>query len=313
MILCAGEALIDMIPAPDCSEAGLPSFTAHPGGAVFNTSVALGRLGVEAGLLTGLSTDLFGQQLEAALAASHVDSTLAVRSPRPSTLAFVELTDGHARYSFFDENSAGRMLAPVDLPELGSGIPALFFGGISLACEPGADTYAALLEREGKTRAVMLDPNIRPGFIADEPRFRARLERMIAQSDIVKLSDEDLEWLIPGNQAPEQKAAGLLASGPAMVIITRGSKGAIAFLENGRTVAAAAKPARVADTVGAGDTFNAGVLARLSQLGMLEKKALRHLTDDVVRQALNFGCSAAAITVSRAGAQPPWAEEMPPA
>ncbi len=313
MILCAGEALIDMIPAPDCSEAGLPSFTAHPGGAVFNTSVALGRLGVEAGLLTGLSTDLFGQQLEAALAASHVDSTLAVRSPRPSTLAFVELTDGHARYSFFDENSAGRMLAPGDLPELGSGIPALFFGGISLACEPGADTYAALLEREGKTRAVMLDPNIRPGFIADEPRFRARLERMIAQSDIVKLSDEDLDWLLPGPQAPEHKAVSLLASGPAMVIITRGSKGAIAFLENGLTVAAAAKPARVADTVGAGDTFNAGVLARLSQLGMLEKQALRHLTDDVVRQALNYGCSAAAITVSRAGAQPPWAEEMPPA
>lgn len=312
MILCCGEALIDMIPSPDPSGGALPSFTAHPGGAVFNTAVALGRLGVETGLLTGLSTDLFGGQLEQALAASRVDCSRAARSGRPTTLAFVELTGGHARYSFFDANSAGRMLAPEDLPDLDGSVSALFFGGISLACEPGAETYAGLLEREGGSRAVMLDPNIRPGFITDEPRFRARLDRMIRQSDIVKLSDEDLDWLVPGPQAPEDKAADLQAKGPTMVIITLGSKGAAAFLDGGRSVTAPAQPAVVADTVGAGDTFNAGVMARLTQLGLLDKQALRSLTDANVQSALAYGCAAAAVTVSRAGANPPWAEDMPP-
>lgn len=313
MILCCGEALIDMIPARETPGSALPAFSAHPGGAVFNTAIALGRLGEETGLLTGLSTDMFGQQLEAALAGSHVDSALAVRSARPTTLAFVQLNNGQARYSFFDENSAGRMLAPADMPALDAAVSALFFGGISLACEPGAEAYAALLEREAAGRAVMLDPNIRPGFISDETRYRDRLDRMIARTDILKLSDEDLDWLVPGPHPLAEKAAMLQAKGPAMVIVTRGAEGATAYLENERAVSAAAAPAVVADTVGAGDTFNAGVLARLSQLGLLGKQALRSLPGTAVEDALAYGCAAAAVTVSRAGAQPPWAEEMPPA
>ena len=166
MILCCGEALIDMIAEPTVS--GAQGFVPHSGGAVFNTAIALGRLGAPAGMLTGLSRDMFGQQLAQALKDSHVDGSQVVLSDRPTTLAFVQLQDGHATYSFVDENSAGRMLRPEDMPDQLTATSALYFGGISLACEPCADAYAALLDRHGAERAVMIDPNIRPGFIQDQ-------------------------------------------------------------------------------------------------------------------------------------------------
>lgn len=308
MILCCGEALIDMIPA--ATAGGQTGYVPHPGGAVFNTAVALGRLGAEAGLLTGLSEDLFGRQLAAALAGSRVDTRLAVSTSRPTTLAFVQLVEGQARYAFFDENSAGRMLQPGDFPPLPETVTALFFGGISLACLPGAEAYASLAARESAARAVMLDPNIRPGFIADEAGYRARLAAMIRLADIVKVSDEDLHWIDPAEGSLQDKAARLAASGPPVVIVTRGAGGAFALTASGRMASAAGRAVPVADTVGAGDTFNAGVLARLDARGLLSKQALRALTAEDLEAALDLGARAAAVTVSRRGANPPWASEL---
>lgn len=308
MILCCGEALIDMIPEPVVS--GGTGFVPHAGGAVFNTAIALGRLGARVGLLTGLSSDMFGQRLRAALAASRVDTAWGVASDRPTTLAFVQLTDGHASYDFFDENSAGRMLMPADMPVLGAEVSALFLGGISLACEPGAEAYAALLAREGGGRAVMLDPNIRVGFIADEARYRERLGRMIAGADIVKVSDEDLNWIVSGAHSLRDKARAVLAMGPALVIVTRGGQGAVGVLRGGAEVQVPAQKVAVVDTVGAGDTFNAGVLARLSECGVLDKASLATLDPAIAEEALHFGARVAAVTVSRAGANPPWAAEL---
>ena len=308
MILCCGEALIDMIPTPTVS--GGEGFVPHTGGAIFNTAVALGRLGVQTGMLTGLSSDLFGQQLSKALVASHVDLSHAITTERPTTLAFVSLTDGHATYHFYDENSAGRMLSQSDMPALSQEVSALYFGGISLACDPGADAYAALLEREGTDRAVMLDPNIRPGFIRDIDHYRARLARMIALSDIVKTSDEDLNWIFPAPIALREKVEKLLALGPSVVILTRGSEGATGFMASGAEVNVPAVKTEIADTVGAGDTFNAGLMAKLSELGALHKQGLATLSEDTLKQALGHGARVAAITVSRAGANPPWAREL---
>src|SRR6056297_1116438 len=134
MILCAGEALIDMLPRE--TAAGEPAFAPHAGGAVFNTAIALGRLGAETGFLSGLSSDMFGTILDDALLAAHVDASLAIRSDRPTTLAFVKLTDGHADYAFVDENTAGRMLREADMPPVPDRVGAMFFGGISLPVEP---------------------------------------------------------------------------------------------------------------------------------------------------------------------------------
>lgn len=308
MILCCGEALIDMIPEPTVS--GASGFVPHCGGAVFNTAIALGRLGATAGLLSGLSQDMFGQQLTTALTQSGVDTAHVIYSARPTTLAFVQLTDGQARYTFMDENSAGRMLTSSDLPALQPEVSALYFGGISLACEPGADAYAALLAKEGSDRLVMLDPNIRPGFIADATRYRDRLEGMIAQADIVKISDEDLDWIVPGADTHPQKSRALLDLGARTVILTQGAQGATAYLRNGTEVHVPARPAQIVDTVGAGDTFNAGVLASLSQAGWLRKDRWADITAAQMHDALTLGAQVAAITVSRAGANPPWAHEL---
>lgn len=309
MILCCGEALIDMIPTPTTLERD--GFVPYPGGAVFNTSIALGRLGVQTGMLTGLSSDMFGQQLADALDASHVDRLHIITSERPTTLAFVRLQDGHATYSFYDENSAGRMLGVDDLPEVSSEVSSLYFGGISLACEPGAGTYAALLEREGKARAVMMDPNIRPQFIKDIDTYRARLDRMMAMVDIVKVSDEDLNWMVPSPLSLRDKVKSVQQKGPSVVILTRGGEGASGFLSDGTEVSVPAQRVEIVDTVGAGDTFNAGVLAKLYELGALQKSKLKTLSADALSQALEHGARVAAVTVSRAGANPPWAEELP--
>lgn len=305
MILCCGEALIDMIPPP-----GGAGFIPHPGGAVFNTAIALGRLDASVGLLTGLSTDMFGDQLRAALSASHVDTGLAVVSDRPTTLAFVKLTDGAASYSFFDENSAGRMITANDMPVLPDAVRTLFFGGISLACEPCAKAYAHMLATQGAGRVVMIDPNIRAGFIADEARYRARLNTMLAAADIVKVSDEDLGWIIGTDQSLEGKAGALRALGPDLVVVTQGADGATGFTRTHAPVHVEAKPTNVVDTVGAGDTFNAGLLAALQRSGLLTKSALAGIRPADLKQAMTFAVKVAAVTVSRAGANPPFRSEL---
>ena len=308
MLLCCGEALIDMIPTPTAS--GQDGYVPHVGGAVFNTAIALGRLGVQTGMLTGLSTDLFGQQLIASLHANHVDTSLVVTSDRLSTLAFVQLTDGHASYTFFDENSAGRMLDRADMPMLPDEVSTLYFGGISLVFEPGAEAYAALLKREAASRVVMLDPNIRPSFIRDIRRYRDRLDRMIALSDIVKVSDEDLNWIYPGPQSLFEKLDFVRQAGPSVVILTRSGSGATAFLKDGTKVSVPVDRVDVVDTIGAGDTFNAGILAKLAELGLLLKESLAAIDPDPMREALRYGTRVAGITVSRAGANPPWRHEL---
>jgi len=307
MILCCGEALIDMLPRQTAG--GEAAFAPHAGGAVFNTAIALARLGAATGFLTGLSRDLFGAMLEARLEESGVDAALAVRSDRPTTLAFVTLVDGQARYAFYDENTAGRMLSRADLPEVPADVGAMFFGGISLMVEPCAAAYEALMLREAPSRVTMIDPNIRPGFITDEPAYRARIERLLKAADLVKVSDEDLAWLVGPGAIPDQ-AARLRAMGPSVVFVTEGAKGATAF-GPGAPVSVQANPVKVVDTVGAGDTFNAGVLAALDARGVLDKAALaRGLSQDDLAAACDLGVRAAAVTVSRAGANPPRREEL---
>jgi fructokinase len=306
MILSCGEALIDMLPRT--TAAGESAFAPYPGGAVFNTAIALGRLGAPAGFFSGLSNDLFGEILQQALAASHVDASPCVISPRPTTLAFVKLVDGQATYAFYDENTAMRMLTPADLPALPDDTSALFFGGISLVGEPCGAAYEALMAREAAHRVIMIDPNIRPSFITDEAAYRARIERMIAMADIVKLSDDDLHWL-EGEGDIGALARGLIAKGPKIICITEGAKGARGVMASGEVMVAATK-VDVADTVGAGDTFNAGVLASLHGAGALTKAGLASLDDRILTDALRLGTRAAAVTVSRAGASPPWAKEL---
>ncbi len=307
MILSCGEALIDMLPRT--STLGEPAFSPYAGGAVFNTAIALGRLGTPAAFFSGVSNDMLGEILADTLTASKVDTSFCARSDRPTTVAFVKLVNGQATYAFYDEGTAGRMLSLDELPSLPAQIGTLFFGGISLVNDPAASTYEALQAREAPMRVTMIDPNIRPGFIAGkEDQYRARIERMIARADIVKLSDEDLHWLMGAGDLVDL-ARQILSKGPKVVFITEGAAGARAVTSTQNRFVAAT-PVTVADTVGAGDTFNAGALAALHATGALTKARLLTVSDTELDAALTLGTRAAAVTVSRPGANPPWANEL---
>ncbi|MEX0853188.1 MAG: carbohydrate kinase [Bauldia sp.] len=306
MIISCGEALIDFLPrrGPD----GATAFRPYAGGSPFNVAVALARLGAEAGFFGGLSTDFFGAMLGRALADSGVNTEFADVSDRPSTLAFVSLEDGDARYAFFDHGSAGRMLTETDLPALPRTVAALHFGSFSLAEEPCGSALEALMRREQRDRVISLDPNVRPTLIKNRDGYLARLDRLAAMSDIVRLSQDDLAWLAPGSTFATI-ARRWLASGCKVVVLTKGAAGAEALSTAG-PVSVPGLAIAVVDTIGAGDSFTAGVLARLDQLGLVAKRAVGRLSADQLADVLAFATRAAAITVARAGADPPWLSEM---
>ncbi len=308
MIITCGEALIDMILLQD--DAGQQGFKSVVGGAILNTAIGLGRLGCDVAIISGISNDLFGQQLVDALTDSKVKANLLMRSDQPTTLAFLRLTNGNASYTFYDENTAGRSFNLAAIPAIPANASCLYFGGISLISEPGADAYCALAEREAAKRVIMLDPNIRPGFITDEKTYRARITRMIAVADIIKVSDEDLDWLVPGGADIAEKVIRLRQPANQLIIVTRGSENCLAFGPVGLLVEEPVQKAEVVDTVGAGDTFNSGLLASLAQQGCLNKTDVADLQVEQVSKALAYGAKVAAVTVSRAGANPPWASEL---
>ena len=306
MIICCGEALIDMLPRrlPDGTQVFLPV----PGGAIFNTAITLGRLGEDVHFFSGLSTDMYGRQLTAHLEESNVDTTFCRRTARPTTLAFVNLNNGNAEYTFYDENTAGRMLEIADLPDLHKQTQALHFGAISLVPEPCASTYEELMRRYHGTAVISLDPNIRPNFIQDEPAYRDRIKRMCDLSDIIKVSQDDLDWLEPGKKF-ETAAREWLSTGAKIVLLTMGEKGVRAITPS-LDLAVPAIRTNVVDTVGAGDSFNAGFLADLRKSGNLHKNKLESVNKTTLHSALTFASRIAAFTVGQAGANPPWAREL---
>ena len=306
MIVCCGEALIDMLPRK--SAEGAAVYQPFNGGSIFNTAIALGRMGIATGFFTGLSTDFFGDSLKAGLAESHVDLKYIKFWNKPSTLAFVKLDHGQARYSFFDDNSAGRMLTRKDLPKLAKDVDVLHFGSFSLIQDPGGSTLEALMKRERKARVICFDPNIRPTLVNSRKAYLARIGRLVAMCDILKISDEDVKW-ITGKDDLGGAAKKWLTAGAKVVVITKGAKGVEAFTKR-FSFRVPSVIVEVVDTVGAGDTFTAGILAALSRAGRLTKTGLAGLDEAILRDCVDFAARAAAVTVSREGANPPWAHEL---
>ncbi|MDG2377451.1 MAG: carbohydrate kinase [Tateyamaria sp.] len=305
MIICCGEALIDMISEPDGA-----TFVPHVGGAVLNTAVALGRLGVPTGLITGLSSDPFGLMIKTALAASRVSTAHAVHNDRNTTLAFVHLENGQATYSFYDDNTATRKITTADLKTLPHDTEAIFFGGISLCNPPVADTLVEIALAQPADKLVMIDPNIRPNFITNKTVYSSRLKSLLVRADIVKLSDDDINWLIEGNASLVEKGHAVLAMGPKLLLLTQGSSGATALIKGRKPVHVAATKVEIIDTVGAGDTFNAACLATLRAEDALAPSVLETLSYEKLTKMLTTANRTAAVTVSRTGANPPWANEL---
>lgn len=308
MILHTGEALIDFI--PKVSNSGEQTYRPVPGGSPYNTAVATARLGVPNTFFGKISTDFFGEQLVNHLTGNGVGIDYVHRDARLSTLAFVQRSPGgDARYAFFAENAADRSLSIDDLPRLPESIRAIQFGSISLIADPVGDTIINLVEKESRKRVISFDPNIREGLITDEKGYRRRLKRAIAASTIVKISDEDTEWIYPGYSI-DQAAEEMIRTGVLLVVVTAGGDGSRAFTaETSATVAA--EPITVVDTVGAGDSFHGGLLAWLYYTDELDSRRIASLSQGRLTELLRFAGAVSAQTCSRSGNDPPRIAELP--
>jgi fructokinase len=307
MIVICGEALVDLTPE---TRDGVEAFVPRPGGSPFNIAIGVARLGAPAGFLGRVSTDFFGDMLAGVLRSNDVDLRWLVTGPELTTLAFVHLDEGaEPQFAFYANDSADRVLAPSELPaDLGDDVEALHFGSISLVLEPGASTLEGLLRREAGQRVITMDPNVRPGLIPDRDAYRARLESQIALTDLVKVSRADLDWLYPGEPVTGV-ARRWLGLGPSLLAVTLGPDGALGITGNG-SVQISGTDVAVKDTVGAGDAFMSGLLARLHELGKLRRGLLGALSEDQLRDALTWGNRSAALTCMRDGADPPTRAEL---
>ena len=301
MILVAGEALFDLVPD------GEGELHAHPGGGPFNAARTIGRLGQPAAFLGRLSSDRFGTRLARQLAEDGVSLDAVVRTDDPTTLALAEMgEDGSARYRFYDQGTSAPGLTPeAALAAVPDGVEALHAGSLGLALEPIAGAVEALVDALAGRALVAVDPNCRPGAAPDPGAYRERLRRVLARADLVKLSEEDLAWLEPDRSAADAVRA-MLEGGPAAVLLTRGAHGATVFTAAGETDVPA-PPARVVDTIGAGDAFGGGFLAWWRERGLGREALAGHGT---VVEGARFACLVAARTTERAGASPPRREEL---
>lgn len=299
-ILTLGEALTDIVirSGEEPRE--------YPGGSPMNVAVALGRVGHGSHLLTHIGDDSRGAAIRAHLEESHVSLTPgSVQSGEATSTAEARIGQGGAAtYNFnisWDPDSSG----------LPTNVGFVHSSSIAATLSPGADTVWEVVSQLRETALVSYDPNARPSLMGDPASTRAIVEKNIALADVVKASDEDLEWLYEGRPI-DDVARGFLDLGVALAVITRGGNGATAFTAQGR-IDIPGIAVKVADTVGAGDTFSAGLIDALVSkefAGAGAREKLRSLAPDQVREILEHAARLAAVTVSRPGANPPWAHEL---
>ena len=305
-IAVIGEAVADAF-LPAAGEGGF-GLRVTPGGSPANTAVALARLGTSARFLGRLSTGPLGRLLRAHLEESGVDLSAAVRTERKATLAVTALDDqGRADYDFYVEGTADWHWTPAELARLAdSPVDAVHTGSLALALPPGAEEIRAALAAARPGATICVDPNARPGIVP-AAAYREQLPHWLPLADIVKVSDEDLAYIHPG-----EALAGVCdrwhGMGVRLIVITQGGKGAMASLD-GERAGVPAVPVTMVDTVGAGDAFSAGLLHTLGRLGRLGGR-LPALTTGELREALAFAALVAARTCATTGANPPWAREL---
>jgi fructokinase len=302
VILVAGEALFDLV-LHDTDD----DLRGHPGGGPFNTARTIGRLEQPVAFLGRLSIDRFGRTLDAMLEADGVGRGSVIDTNQPTTLAIAEVDhEGVARYRFYERGtSATGLETDAALAALPERVDILHAGTLGLTLEPVATATEAVIERVAGNALVAVDPNIRPWVIDDEDAYRARLERVLARSHVVKVSEEDVGWLYPGLPTAEA-VRRLLERGPTVGLLTRGPNGALVVMRSAE-VAVPAPRAKVVDTIGAGDAFGGGFLAWWSERG-LDRDDLERV--DVVTEATAFACLVAARTCSKPGAEPPYRSEL---
>jgi fructokinase len=293
----AGEVLIDLLPEGADRKPVV-------GGGPANTAKALAKLGIDTQFIDGISTDGYGQMAKDELVNAGVKLDYIKYSDKPTCLAIVSISDlGSATYEFVIENTATFDFNLEWLPNPQTDRPSLLhIGTLATVIEPGASVLFEWAQSVAKVAQIVFDPNIRPAVISDREQYVAQVERWIAISSAVKVSDEDIKWLYP-SIGVEQIVNDWLTKGSSLIVVTHGDKGLTGYRKNERVSVEAVK-VKVSDTVGAGDTVGAILVEAM------EKDGLESLTGARLEMMLERAAKAAAITVSRVGANPPTSEEL---
>lgn len=309
MFLVCGEALMDVFAVADTAT-GM-TLDARVGGSPFNVAVGLARLGQPVSFFSSLSRGFIGERLLHSLAEEGVDTAAVEHVDAPTTLGLVGLDGrGVPSYSFYGEGGADRLLSMASLQRLPASLAAIHVGSFAAVVEPVASTLRALVERQRSTALICYDPNVRLAVEPDRERWRDALAWMLPRAHVLKISDEDLAVLRPGTGV-EAFLDEALGHGVGLCVVTRSDAGARAATRSARVEVDAA-PVVVVDTVGAGDTFQAALLAWLGEGGRLSAAAVAELDEVALGEALRFAVAAAAITCSRRGADLPRRAELGP-
>ena len=311
MYLVCGEALFDFFSEDDPSgQASKLNYKAIAGGSPFNVAVGLRRLGIEAALFGGVSTDFLGQRLLQVLRDEGVNPQFLVEFAAPTTLAMVAVgADGSPQYSFRGEGCADRQLTRAHLPTLGDEVRGLHVGSFSLVVQPIGDTLLALVQRESGKRLISLDPNVRLNPQPDIQLWRERVAELVKYADLIKVSDEDLHLLYP-DQSPESVLEGWLQHRCQLVFLTRGGNGASVFSRQHGHWSQPAVKVVMADTVGAGDTFQAALIAWLTEQQLDSVEGLQQLARAQIDAMLGFAIRAAAMTCGKTGPDLPYRQQL---
>lgn len=307
MLLSCGDALIDFMPVSTAD--GRDAYIPVVGGSCLNVAVAMARLGAPTGLMGGISTDLFGQMIADHAQRSGVDLRYATRSPHETTLAFVHFIAGEPHYVFYDDGTAAQRWTyrsgTIDFTT----IDALHVGSTTLVNEPASTETLTMVDDARGSTTVSFDPNCRPNLVRDKALYAARMDSFAKRAHIVRMSDVDFDFLYGGDDH-ESTAAALIEDGASLVVITRGERGTLAWHRNAGRVDVATPPARVVDTVGAGDSFQGALLMALREINRIAHDALATMSADELRRVLTFAAACAAVTCSRSGADPPSRREL---
>lgn len=307
MFVVCGEALMDVFAAGD-TVCGM-ALDARVGGSPFNVAVGLARLGQPVAFFSAVSRDFLGERLMRALVAEGVHTSSVQRDDAPTTLGLVGLDANRVpSYSFYGEGCADRRLSADALDSLPNGISAIHLGSYATVVEPIASTLRTLVEREHARTLVTYDPNIRLNVEPDLARWRDTLEWMLPRSHLLKISEEDLQLLLPGTSL-QVFSANALSRGVKLLVVTRGAEGCVAWTPHVHASVPSVQ-VKVIDSVGAGDTFQAALLTWMSEHGSLRAAALHTLSASQLGSALDFAARAAAITCSRRGADMPRRSEV---
>jgi fructokinase len=289
-----------------------PEYTPHVGGSNFNSSIALGRLGANSYYFGAVSHDTYGELIEDCLRRSNVKEDFVIKTNRPTTLAFADVVDGIAEYTFVDEHSAGRLLDQTSLKPFVNRVmkaKALLVGGISLQAEPCGSSWQWLVEQVSGHLPIYFDANIRPDFIENKRSYFDRFVELTTKVDIIKISEEDYRYLY-GAQDFNKVSKVWLNNGVKLVIFTLGAEGSKVIYDGGKEVFVKSKKVDVVDTIAAGDTFNAGFLLSLDEQGLLDRVSLDIISDTQLEKALSYANKVASITVTKKGANPPWLHQI---